>query len=150
MEKETQVGGEAYGLGEKVRGKALTLEGFLGRKLTEEEAAKIDSVEMGQRTYASTLDLEELKLYKFTLEEEIREVEGEYGPSHVVEVLNGADGQKYSVWLPTVLGRKLRDCKAGKGVTVGVVYKGIPKGKRYKDFAVFVWTPETEKLLVTV
>ena len=131
------------------KGKPLTLEDFIGRRLTREEVAKVDNVEVEQTSYAPTLALEEMRLYKFTLQEEIREVEGDYGPSKVVEVLNGADGQNYSVWLPTVLGRKLKDLKAGKDVTVGVVYKGIPKGKRYKDFAVFVWTPETEKLLGT-
>ena len=149
MVKKTQIGGESYGLGEQKRGGPLTMDDFLGRTLTEEEVAKVDSVEVGQQSYAPTLTLEEMRLYKFTLEEEIREVEGDYGPSKVVEVLNGADGQKYSLWLPTVLGRKLKDLKAGKDVTVGVVYKGIPKGKRYKDFAVFVWTPERVQMLGT-
>jgi len=127
--------------------KPLTFEDFLGRRLTEEEVAKVDSVEVEQRTYAPTLDLVEMKLYKFELLEDIREVEGDYGPSKVVQVRNGADGKEYTVWLPTVLYRKLRDCEAGKGVKVGVVYKGVPYGKRYKDFAVFVWTDEVLKTL---
>ena len=147
MEEKKVVGGEAYGLGEKVRNRPLKIDDFLGRRLTEAEVADVDSVEVEQRTYAPTLDLEEMKLYKFELLEDIREVEGEYGPSRVVQVRNGADGKEYSIWLPTVLHRKLRDCEAGKGVTVGVVYKGVPKGKRYKDFAVFVWTDEVLKKL---
>lgn len=146
MKKETQISGEAHRLDKKEGGKPLKLEDFLGRTLTEEEAKKVDSIEIDQRTYASTLGLEEMKMYKLELLEEIREVEGDYGPSHVVEVLCHNDGEKYSVWLPTVLRRKLRDCKAGKGVTVGVIYKGKPEGKRYKDFAVFVWTDEALKL----
>ena len=128
------------------RSKPLALEDFLNRPLTAEEVAEVDVVETEQGTYAPTLNLEVMRLYKFTLQEEIREVEGDYGPSKVVQVINGADGKEYSVWLPTVLYRKLKDCKAGKGVIVGVVYKGIPQGKRYKDFAVFVWTKETVKL----
>lgn len=131
----------------KKRDKSLTLEDFLCRTLTEEEVAKVDSIELEQRTYAETLNLEEMKLYKFTLQEEIRGVEGDYGSSNVVQVINGADGKEYSVWLPTVLYRKLQDCKAVKGSSVGVVFKGIPQGKRYKDFAVFTWTEETMQLL---
>lgn len=119
-----------------------TLDDFLGRPLTEEEVAKLDDEDTRQRTYAPTLELVEMCLYKFTLQEGIREVEGDYGPSKVVQVLNGRDGKEYSLWLPTVLYRKLRDHEAGKGVTVGVVYKGVPQGKRYKDFAVFVWTDQ--------
>mgnify|MGYP001616748917 FL=1 len=128
------------------RSKPLALEDFLNRPLTAEEVAEVDVVETEQGTYAPTLNLEVMRLYKFTLQEEIREVEGDYGPSKVVQVVNGADGKEYSVWLPTVLHRKLKDCKAGKNVTVGVVFKGVPAGKRYKDYAVFVWTEETVKL----
>lgn len=119
---------------------------ILGRWLTEEELKKVEDVEVEQRTYAPTLAFEEQKLYKFTLQEEIREVEGDYGMSKVVEVLNHGDGQEYSLWLSVVLRHKFRDCKAEKGVTLGVVYKGIPKGKRYKDYAVFVWTDATTKM----
>jgi hypothetical protein len=125
----------------------VKLSDILDGTLTQEQVDKADEIEYGERTYAPTLDLVELKLYKLELLEEPREVEGDYGTSRVVEVLNHGDGEKYSLWLPTVLRHKLERCKAGKGFVAGVIYKGVPKGKRYKDFAVFAWTDDVIALL---
>jgi len=127
--------------------KDMNLVDYLDKPLTPDQVNRADEIEYGERTYAPTLDLVELKLYKLELLEEIREVEGDYGLSRVVEVLNHGDDEKYSLWLPTVLYRKLERSRAGKGFVAGVIYKGIPKGKRYKDFAVFAWTDDVIALL---
>jgi hypothetical protein len=119
-----------------------SLDAYLNEVLPTELVEKIDEAASGEGVYAPSLEMEELKLYKLELLEDIREVQGRYGASRVVNVLNCADNQKYTLWLPTVLYRKLLRHKAAAGTVVGVIFKGVPKGKRYRDYATFLWTPE--------
>lgn len=118
-------------------------------RLTPEDLQKIIKIEKKQRgnSYPPNLELLEMKLYKLTLLGSIHTVEG-YGP--VVTVRNNADGLTYSLWLRTVLYKKITDLKVNEGSIIGVIYKGnrpSSRGKDYYDYSVFIWTGDAEKLL---
>jgi len=100
-----------------------------------------------KQRFPPTLSFEEMKLYKLEVIEPVHTVETTFGSRSVMRVRNLADNREYTVFTPTVLRSKLEALKIEEGSIIGVVNKGREKGKRYLDFAVFLWDKDFDELI---